>query len=33
MVVVLVKEFRLVVAMDDLYFDVRDVVFESKGAQ
>ncbi len=30
MVVVLVKEVRLVVAVDDLYFGVRNVVFKAK---
>ncbi len=30
MVVVLVKEVRLVVAIDDLDFGIRDVVFEAK---
>ncbi len=30
MVVVLVKEVRLVVTVDDLYFGVRDVVFKTK---
>jgi len=30
MLVVLVKEVRLVVAIDDLDFGIRDVVFEAK---
>jgi hypothetical protein len=30
MVVVLVKEVRLVVAVDDLYFGVNDVVYKAK---
>jgi hypothetical protein len=30
MVVVLVKEVRLIVAMDDLDFKIKDVTFEAK---
>ncbi len=30
MVIVLVKEVQLVVAVNDLYFGVRDVVFKAK---
>jgi hypothetical protein len=30
MAIILVKEARLIVAMDDLDFGIRDVVFEAK---
>jgi hypothetical protein len=30
MAIVLVKEARLIVAMDDLDFEIRDVTFEAK---